>query len=162
MADNRQPRDPRHDVIRRRLGRIAWLLDSSIPLPGVRFRIGIDALIGLVPGLGDLVGVLLSSYIVREAARLGAPPSVLLHMAWNVAIEGIVGVVPFLGDLFDAAWKANQRNFALLEKHLDDPRGAAKSSRLFVALLTAGLIAFFVLIGVAGYFIVRALIHAFS
>jgi hypothetical protein len=162
MAEKRKPDTPGHDVIRRRLGRIAWLLDSSIPLPGVRFRIGIDAIVGLVPGLGDLFGVLLSSYIVREAARLGAPPSVLLHMAWNVAIEGVVGVVPLLGDLFDAAWKANQRNFALLEKHLDDPRGAAKSSRLFVTLLMAALVAFFVLVGAAGYFIVRALVHAFS
>src|SRR5215210_28140 len=114
MAEHRKPSSPAVDAIRRRLGRIAWLLDSSIPLPGVRFRIGIDAILGLVPGLGDLFGVLLSSYIVREAARLGAPPSVLMHMAWNVAIEGVVVMVPFIGDLFDAAWKANQRNFALL------------------------------------------------
>jgi hypothetical protein len=162
MADKRRPHVAGHDVIRRRLGRIAWLLDSSIPLPGGRFRIGIDAILGLLPGLGDVFGVLLSSYIVREAARLGAPPTVLLRMAWNVAIEGIVGMIPFLGDLFDAAWKANQRNFALLEKHLDDPRGAAKSSRLFVALLTAGFIAFFVLVGAAGFFIVRALVGAFA
>jgi hypothetical protein len=162
MAQNRKPGAPGHDVIRRRLSRIAWLLDSSIPLPGVRFRIGLDAILGLVPGLGDLFGVLLSSYIVREAARLGAPPSVLLHMAWNVAVEGVVGVVPFLGDVFDAAWKANQRNVALLEKHLDDPRGAAKSSRLFVALLMTALFVFFVLVGAAGFFVIRALVNAFS
>ena len=162
MATNRKPHLPAHDADRRRLGRIAWLLDSSIPLPGVRFRIGIDAIVGLVPGLGDLFGVLLSSYIVREAARLGAPRSVLLHMAWNVAIEGVVGIVPFLGDVFDAAWKANQRNFALLEKHLDDPRGAATSSRSFVTLLTIGLIAFLVLVGAVGYFVLRAVVHLFS
>src|SRR5687767_7792816 len=94
------------DAVRRRLARLAWLLDSAIPLPGTRFRIGIDAIIGLIPGLGDLAGVLLSSYIVREAARIGAPPSVLTRMAFNVAVEGLVGIVPFAGDVFDAVWKA--------------------------------------------------------
>lgn len=150
------------DPIRRRLARVAWLLDSSIPLPGVKFRVGIDAILGLIPGVGDLLGVLLSSYIVREAARLGAPPSVLARMAWNVAIEGIVGMVPFLGDVFDAAWKANQRNYALLEAHLDHPQRTARSSRWFVTLLMAGLVAFMVIVGIAGFLVLRALVRAFS
>jgi hypothetical protein len=150
-----------HGELRRRLGRIAWLLDSSIPLPGMRFRIGADAIIGLIPGVGDLLGVLLSSYIVREAARVGAPPSVLIRMAWNVAIEGVVGMVPLLGDVFDAAWKANQRNFALLEAHLDRPQQVRRSSRAFVALLMLGLVGLFVLVGAGGYFIVRAIVNAF-
>ena len=151
-----------HDEARKRLGRIAWLLDSSIPLPGLKFRIGIDAIVGLVPGLGDLIGVLLSTYIVREAARLGAPRSMLIRMASNVAVEGVVGMIPFLGDIFDAAWKANQRNFALLETHLDNPRRAARSSRWFVALLTMGLIAFIAIVGVVGYFVLRGVVHLFS
>jgi hypothetical protein len=149
-----------YDPIRRRLARIAWLLDNSIPLPGVKFRIGLDAILGLIPGLGDVLGVILSSYIVREAARLGAPPSLLARMAWNVAIEGIVGMVPFLGDIFDAAWKANQRNYLLLEEHLDNPRRAARSSRLFVALLIVGLITFVLLLAGVGFLIVRAIAHA--
>jgi hypothetical protein len=150
-----------HGELRRRLGRIAWLLDSSIPLPGMRFRIGVDAIIGLIPGVGDLLGVLLSSYIVREAARVGAPPSVLIRMAWNVALEGVVGMVPLLGDVFDAAWKANQRNFALLEAHLDQPQRVRRSSRAFVAVLMLGLVGLFVLVGAGGYFIVRAIVNAF-
>jgi hypothetical protein len=152
---------PEHQELRRRLGRIAWLLDNSIPLPGMRFRIGIDAILGLIPGLGDLLGVLLSSYIVREAARVGAPPSVLIRMAWNVAIEGVAGMIPVLGDVFDAAWKANQRNFALLEAHLDHPQRVKRSSRLFVALLMFAFAAFFVLVGAGGYFILRAIVQAF-
>ena len=162
MTPNPKPGTPGHDVIRRRLGRIAWLLDNSIPLPGGRFRIGLDAILGLLPGIGDLAGVLLSSYIVREAARVGAPKSVLLHMAWNVAVEGIVGMIPFAGDIFDAAWKANQRNFALLEKHLDDPHRAAKSSRLFVTLLMLGLVVLFIVIAAGAYFVLRALIGLFT
>jgi hypothetical protein len=144
---------------RRRLARLAWLLDNSIPLPGTSFRIGLDAILGLVPGLGDLVGVLLSTYIVREAARLGTPPSMLVRMALNVGIEGLVGLIPFAGDVFDAAWKANQRNFALLEQHLADPRRAVRSSRLFVALVIAALLAVVVLAGALTIVIARLLWH---
>lgn len=150
------------DAVRRRLARIAWLLDNSIPLPGVKFRIGLDAILGLIPGLGDLVGVLFSSYIVREAARLGAPSSLLARMVWNVAIEGIVGMVPFLGDVFDAAWKANQRNYTLLEQHLNNPRRAARSSRLFVAVLMTGLVLLIVLIAAIGFLVLRVLAQAIS
>lgn len=127
------PRDTRQ-----RLQRLAWLLDDSIPLPGLRFRVGLDALLGLVPGLGDAAGVLLSSYIVREAWRLGVPRSVLLRMALNVAIEGVVGAVPLLGDLFDAAWKANVRNVALLDAHAADARRTERTSVLLLVALLGG------------------------
>lgn len=150
------------ESVRRRLARLAWLLDNSIPLPGTRLRIGIDAIFGLVPGLGDALGVLLSSYIVREAARLGAPPSVLAHMAFNVAIEGIVGIVPFLGDVFDAAWKANQRNYALLETHLVQPQRAARSSRLFMAAITLGLLVFIIFTTTVAFLVARFVWQAIS
>lgn len=148
--------------IRRRISRVAWLLDNSIALPGTRFRIGLDALIGLIPGIGDVVGVLLSSYIVREAARAGAPASVLARMTFNVAVEGIVGMVPFLGDVFDAAWKANQRNLALFEAHLQDPARTAKSSTAFLALMIAVLVVVLLLTGAAAFMAFRALWQAFS
>ena len=141
--------------VRERLGRLAWLLDSSIPIPGTRFSIGLDALIGLVPVLGDVLGVFLSSYIVREAAALGAPRSILARMAFNVALEGLVGMIPLAGDVFDAAWKANQRNVRLLNAWLDHPRAAQRSSRAFVASLIAGLAGFLVLGCVAGFLIAR-------
>ncbi len=120
---------------RARLKQLAWLLDSSIPVPGTRFTIGLDALIGLFPFLGDLIGVVLSSYILGEAARLGAPKSVLMRMGFNVGVEGVVGIVPLAGDVFDAAFKANQRNVALLDAWLDDPKKTTRSSRAFGALL---------------------------
>ncbi|HUP95141.1 MAG TPA: DUF4112 domain-containing protein [Burkholderiales bacterium] len=153
---------PSYDADRRRLAHIAWLLDNSIPLPGVNFRIGLDAVLGLVPGIGDLLGVLLSTYIVREAARLGAPSSLLTRMAFNVALEGIVGLVPFLGDVFDAAWKANQRNFELLEAHLDNPLKTARASRAFVAMLISALVAFVTLLAIGLALVVRALASALA
>lgn len=153
---------PSYDADRRRLAHIAWLLDNSIPLPGFNFRIGLDAILGLIPGIGDVLGVLLSTYIVREAARLGAPASLLTRMAFNVALEGIVGLVPFLGDVFDAAWKANQRNFALLEAHLDNPRKAGRASRAFVAMLIAALVAFVTVLAICVAFAVRALAGALA
>ena len=98
------------------------------PDPGHALSIGLDALIGLVPFLGDLVGVLLSAYIVGEAARLGASRSVLARMVFNVAVEGLVGLVPLAGDVLDAAWKANQRNVRLLGAWLEHPARAERSS----------------------------------
>jgi hypothetical protein len=96
---------------------LASLLDSAIPLPG-GYRIGLHRLIGLVPGLGDVVAALRSSYIVVEAARLRVPASVMLRMGLNVALELIIGAVPVAGDVFEFAFRANERNVCLLEAGL--------------------------------------------
>lgn len=129
------PQDQRR---RARLRQLAWLLDSSIPIPGTGWSIGVDALIGLFPFLGDLAGVLLSGYILVEARRLGASKAVLGRMALNIAVEGVAGLVPFFGDLFDAAFKANQRNVRLLDAWLDRPAKAERASRwLLVGILAA-------------------------
>ena len=104
-----------------RLARLRWLarlMDAQFGLPGTRFRFGVDALIGLAPGVGDALTGLLSLYVVWEARKLGAPPPLLARMLGNVAIEVVGGAVPVLGDLFDAAFKANLRNVALLEDWL--------------------------------------------
>ncbi len=101
-----------------RLRRMARLMDAQFGIPGTRFRFGVDALIGLAPGVGDAVTGLLSLWVVWEARNLGAPPALLARMLGNVAIEVAGGAVPVLGDLFDAAFKANLRNVALLENWL--------------------------------------------
>ena len=101
----------------RRLDKLAQLLDTALSIPGTRFRIGLDGLLGLVPGVGDTLGAVFSAYIIFEAARLGFPKGILLRMSGNVAIETVVGAVPILGDIFDIAWKANVRNVALLRAH---------------------------------------------
>lgn len=141
--------------MRERLSRLAWLLDSSIPIPGTGFSIGLEALIGLFPVVGDLAGVLLSSYILKEAAALGVSRSILARMAFNVALEGLVGMIPFAGDVFDAAYKANQRNVRLLNGYLDRPAEALRASRLFVASLVAGTVVFLVVTGAAGFLVAR-------
>ena len=146
-----------HDIARtrQRLTRLAWLLDSSIRLPGLNFRIGLDALIGLIPGIGDVIGVVASGYIVREAARAGLPRSVLARMVFNVAIEGVVGVIPLLGDLFDAGWKANQRNVRLLDAWLSNPHRARNSSRAFVFGIVSVLVALLLTTAVLGFLLLR-------
>ena len=95
-----------------------------------------------MPFLGDLAGVLLSSTILVEAARLGASRAVLARMAFNIALEGLVGLIPLAGDVFDAAWKANQRNVRLLGTWLDRPARAERSSKGFLAAMLLGLAAF--------------------
>ncbi|WP_281016152.1 MULTISPECIES: DUF4112 domain-containing protein [unclassified Minwuia] len=101
-----------------RLDRLATLLDNSIRIPGTRIHIGLDGLIGLVPGIGDSLMLLASLYVVLRARMLGAPMSIILQMLVNVALDFVVGSVPVLGDIFDIAFKANIRNIDLLRNWL--------------------------------------------
>lgn len=118
-----------------RLRRLGYLLDNAIPIPGTPFRIGWETIVGLVPGIGDLVGGGFSAWIILQAARIGAPPSLLARMGWNLLVDVVVGAVPLLGDLFDAGFKANLRNLALLERHVQGPVASRRASRRFVAVL---------------------------
>lgn len=111
-----------------RLRRFSRLLDNAIGIPGTKFRIGIDPILGLVPGAGDLIGTALSAYIVVEAARLGIPKSILGRMVRNIAIESVFGSIPIVGDMFDFAWKANMKNVDLLEEYLNNPQNSVKKS----------------------------------
>lgn len=101
----------------RRLDKLSRFLDSAFAIPGTRFRIGLDGIVGFIPGIGDAIGAALSIYLIYEAARLGLPVRALLRMAGNVALETVVGTVPIVGDIFDIVWKANIRNMALLRGH---------------------------------------------
>jgi hypothetical protein len=103
------------------LERLEWLahiMDTAIVLPG-NIRIGADAVIGLLPGIGDAITTGLSLWIVKEAHALGAPKHVLTRMVGNVAVDALTGVVPILGDAFDVIWRANRRNVRLLREHFE-------------------------------------------
>lgn len=108
--------DPESAIKRVRV--LAKLLDNSITIPGLGWKFGLDAIIGLIPVVGDLIGGVLAGYIVLEAARAKVPSFTLARMLVNVGIDTLFGAVPAIGDLFDAAWKANMKNVALLERHL--------------------------------------------
>lgn len=130
------PVDPRAA----RLRLLAKLLDEAVTIPGTRVGVGLDALIGLVPGVGDTAGLLLSAAIVMQAARLGVSVPVLARMVLNVAVDALVGAIPLAGDLFDVGWKANVRNVRLLQAALDEPGAARRSSALVVAGVGLGLL----------------------
>lgn len=144
----------RHEL--ERLHGLARVLDSAFRVPGTRFRFGLDPVIGLIPGFGDLVTAGLAGYILLAAARLGVPRSVMLRMGWNVAVETIVGAVPLLGDLFDAAYKANNRNIRLLDEYLETPARTERASRGLVI----GILAAIVLLVIAVAWLIISLLGA--
>lgn len=102
-----------------RLERLARLLDTALVIPGTNIRFGADAVIGLVPGIGDTITTALSAWIVYEAVKLGAPRDLIMRMVANVAIDGLVGAVPVVGDAFDVLWRANRRNVRLLREWME-------------------------------------------
>ncbi len=102
----------------KRLRQLSRILDKVVTIPGTPIHIGLDPLVGFLPIGGDILGVILASYIVIEAARMGVPKAMLSRMVLNVIIDGLVGTVPIMGDLFDFAWTANEYNIKLLEEHL--------------------------------------------
>jgi len=109
--------------------KLAWLMDRSIPIG--RWKIGLDGIIGLVPGLGDFVGVLVSGLIVAAGVRARLPRSAIARMVTNVAVDGVIGAIPFLGDFFDMTFKANTRNVEIYREALRGGHSRLKDS-LFV------------------------------
>lgn len=130
--------DPRRHLERARA--IARLLDNALPIPGTGRRIGLDPLLGLVPGLGDVVGAVASIYVILAGSQLGVSRAVLARMVLNVGIDTVLGAVPLLGDLFDAGWKSNARNVAMLERHLQEPAKVRRSSAWMVALAVLAVV----------------------
>ena len=128
------------------LERLSWLMDDLIKIPGLGWRFGLDALIGLIPGFGDTATSLASFYILASAVRYGVPKVTILRMGMNIGIDYLVGSLPLVGDLFDAWWKSNHMNVELLRKRATVSRNEARKGKisdwLFVGviiLLLAGL-----------------------
>jgi hypothetical protein len=109
-----RPRSRRERLAR--LDALANLFDTALVIPGTNVRFGLDFLIGLVPGIGDMITTALSLYIVHEAYQLGAPRRVIARMLGNVALDGAIGAVPLVGDAFDVMWRGNRRNVRILRE----------------------------------------------
>ena len=124
---------------------LARWMDNVFEIPGTRIRFGLDPLLGLLPGLGDLLTTLVSLYILGAARRYGVPRVTLLRMASNIAIDAALGSVPFVGDVFDVFWKSNVKNVALLQRHIRatpaEQRRARSGDWLFLAALILILLA---------------------
>ncbi|MGC1395176.1 MAG: DUF4112 domain-containing protein [Coleofasciculaceae cyanobacterium] len=103
-----------------RIRKLSRLMDTAIGIPGTKFRIGLDPIIGLIPGAGDLVSTAFSAYIIYLATQIGISSQDLKKMILNIGLEAVVGTVPLVGDLFDAYYKSNIRNLAILEEHLQN------------------------------------------
>ena len=124
----------------KQLERWAWLLDNSIPIPGTSIKMGLDSLIGLIPGIGDITGGALSSYILLQAVSSGVAPVVIAHMAVNIMFDTILGMIPIVGDIFDITFKANLRTIELMTNYYDSPQEAVKRNTLSIVIISISFI----------------------
>ena len=124
------------------LYKLAWLLDSSIRIPGTNRTIGLDGIIGLLPGIGDVISGVISGYIVIKALLMGLPIFVIARMVINLMIEGVIGVIPVIGDLFDFIFKSNRRNVLLMQTYLKNPEDTTERS--FMSVILFLMVLFFV------------------
>lgn len=140
-----------------RLRTITLLFDQAIGVPGTRFRFGLDALFGLVPGLGDLAGAVVAVYALHVARRLRAPSEIQLHMLSNIALDALIGSVPIIGDIFDFVFKAQTRNLALLDHWLATPHQVARRSKRGLLLVPIAIILVFATLTILGIWMLFSL-----
>ena len=148
---------PSNDTELQRVRELARVLDTIFVIPGTRIRVGLDAVLGLIPGGGDVAGAALSSIIVLVAARNGVPQAVLWRMVGNVAIDTAIGTIPLFGDVFDVAWRANMKNAELLERFSMQPEKVTTRSRMLGALVVIVLLLAVIGIGTLAFLLARLL-----
>jgi hypothetical protein len=124
----------------KRLQKISKLLDNAITIPGTSVGIGLDPILGLIPVVGDILGLIFSLYIIIESAKLGISKATLVRMVFNIIVDALVGSIPLLGDLFDFAWTANNYNLILLEDYLKSPDKKKKADQGFIITLFVVLV----------------------
>jgi hypothetical protein len=125
------------------LRKFAFLMDQAFPIPGTNIRVGLDAVLGLIPGIGDVIGAMLSTWIIAGALRHRVPARVIVRMVLNVAIDLVFGAVPVAGDVFDFLYEENMKNMRLLEKYRDRRRPPRSASQ--IAFTLGAIITFLVL-----------------
>jgi hypothetical protein len=158
QRDGARAADPARDIAQRSAELIADLMDSALRVPGTRFTIGLDPLLGLLPGLGDTIASVIGSAILVLAHQLGVPRIVQVRMALNVLINGTVGIIPGVGDLFSFWFKSNLRNARLLRVHgTTDRRVSTAADWGFVVGLIVAVLTAMVLMAAAGVWLIREL-----
>ena len=136
--------EERNEINEEKLIRLKLLskrLDETFTIPGTKHKIGIESLIGAVPVIGDLIGGILSTYIMYSGIKMGASPRIIAQMAANIAVDFAIGSIPIVGDLFDFVWKANKKNVELIEETTLLNEETNKINYLIVATLIVGLVA---------------------
>ena len=149
-----KPGDPRTATLRQ----LTWLLDDAVRLP-FGFRMGLDALVGLIPGLGDLLGGAAAAYGLGVAWQLGAPPVILARMVFNASIDTLFGIVPVIGDLWDIGFASHRRNLAILEHWLAEPEHAVRRSTTTLVLAVTVLIVVLAMAFALAVWLVIWLVH---
>ena len=147
----------RRDLERLRV--ITRLWDQAIGIPGTNWRIGLDPLFGLVPGLGDIAGALVAMFALRVARHLGAPAELQLHMLINIALDAVIGTVPVIGDLFDFVYKAQTRNLALIDGWLGAPHETIRRSRRGLILMPLAILGVFATLTILGIWMLFIFFH---
>jgi hypothetical protein len=152
-------RERRGHVGLARLRALTRLMDQAFGVPGTKWRFGLDALFGLVPGLGDIVGGVIAVYAVHVARQLRVPGVIQLHMLSNIAIDATVGTIPIVGDLFDFVFKAQTRNLALLDDWLQTPHEVTKRSQRGLLLVPLAILLVFATLTILGVWLLFILLH---
>jgi hypothetical protein len=124
----------------RRIAFMARMLDDLVTIPGTRQRFGVDSVVGLIPGIGDLASAAVGAWIIVEASRFRLPGVVLARMVINTVVDFLIGAIPLLGDLFDVVFKSNSRNLALFRRHATDPGASTTEHRAFLVGLVLVLV----------------------
>ncbi|MCC5605334.1 DUF4112 domain-containing protein [Nostoc sp. CHAB 5834] len=146
----------------KRLRQLSRLLDNVITIPGTQIGFGLDPILGLIPIGGDFLGIMFSSYIILEAARLGVSRTTLGKMVLNVIIDGLVGAVPVLGDFFDFTWRANTNNIKLLEDYLKFPSQQKSADGWFIFGVLVGLLLIAIILVALPVIVIRMLWNALT
>ncbi|HYX14302.1 MAG TPA: DUF4112 domain-containing protein [Nostoc sp.] len=146
----------------KRLRQLSRLLDNVITIPGTQIGFGLDPILGLIPIGGDFLGIMFSSYIILEAARLGVSRATLGKMVLNVIVDGLIGAVPVLGDFFDFTWRANTNNIKLLEDYLKFPSQQKSADGWFIFGVLVGLLLIAIVLVALPVILVRMLWNALT
>jgi Domain of unknown function (DUF4112) len=145
----------------RQLDDLAWLMDNYFKIPGINWRFGLDSIIGLVPGAGDILAGIIAVFIVLRALQFKLPGIVIVRMILNTLLDVTVGAIPFIGDLFDLFFKANTRNMALFHKYSGEPATSTTAHWLFIGGLALGFFLVFAMVAAVTLYLIRLVLSPF-